>query len=222
MTIHLVQAGVLGAAGLAGGYGLPILAHRLAERKAAEKGEPLPEDGRYTGLPIRAGAALFAMAGGVLAGLFTGNAFGAVLLALLWAETFPLAVIDLRIRVVPNELVLAMAGLGALLQLFLFGPLRLLLAAAAVAVLLAVFLLLRGLLGSGAVGAGDVKLAGAMGLALGYPHVLYALAGMGAAMAVYCAAGFAAKKLTLRSFLPFAPFLMAGTAAALAMTMVGL
>ncbi len=222
MTMHLMQAGVLGLAGLVGGYWLPALANRLAERKAAQKGGPLPEDNRYTGLPIRAGAALFAMAGGALSGLFTGSAPGAALLALLWAETFPLAVVDLRIHVVPNELVLMMAGLGVLLQLALFGPLRLLSALAAVAALLAIFLLLMGLLGSGTVGAGDIKLAGAMGLALGYPHVLYALVGMGAALAVYCAAGFAAKKLTLRSFLPFAPFLMAGMAAALAMMAVGL
>lgn len=213
--MNLALAAAMGIAGLAGGYFLPFLAHRLAERKTVRKGAPLAQDRRYTGLPVRAGAAAFTAAGWAAAGLLAGNAVSALLLALLWAETFLFAVIDLRVHLIPNELVLVMAVLGAAFQFVAFGPRGLLYAAAAMAAVMAVFLLLTAFLGFGAVGAGDVKLAGAMGLALGYPFTLTALVGMGAAMGLFSLYGFAAKKLTLRSMLPFAPFMMFGMVLAL-------
>ena len=73
-----------------------------------------------------------------------------------------------------------------------------------------VFTVLGLIIGLNKIGAGDVKLAGLMGLALGYPHILYALLIMSIALIGYSLVGMAIGKLTHVSMFAFAPFLMLG------------
>ena len=212
--MHIVWAVILGTAGLIAGFFIPSLVHRTAAYKYAQRGRALAADGRYTGVPAKAGSAVYNMAGWALAGLLAGNLPAALPAALLWTVALLIGLVDIRTRIIPNEAVAVLAVLGALFQLACFGVRGLLWALVCMVAVMAVFSILAFAMGGGAVGAGDVKLAGAMGLALGY-HILYGLIGMGALLAAYSFAGFVLKKITLRSMVPFAPFLLTGLDAAI-------
>ncbi len=104
------------------------------------------------------------------------DAPGQLAVACLYAA-FLLAVlvIDLEHRRVLNVMLAPAAGAALLLSLRL-GPRGLLSAVLAAALGFGLFLLL-GLLSRGAIGMGDVKLAGVIGLMTGYPAVITALVG---------------------------------------------
>jgi leader peptidase (prepilin peptidase)/N-methyltransferase len=132
-----------------------------------------------------------------------------------------LGVIDLQHRLLPNRIVVPAIGLGAVLLLIAAVPggdwSILLRAALGAVVLFAVFLVLA-LISPGGLGMGDVKLAGLLGLHLGWM-------GWGA-LVVGAAAGFivqallalvllAGRRIGLRGELPFGPAMLAGAALAI-------
>ena len=150
--------------------------------------------------------------------------FSALLLAHLWARyglswrllelafyavVFQLiALIDLRHRLVLNVIVYPAVPLTLLIRLLSPHPVvssALLGGAAGLAFFLVVMLL-----GRGALGAGDVKLAAFIGVVVGFPEVLWALAlgivagGLGALMVLVTRRG------GLKSYIPYAPFLCLG------------
>lgn len=125
-----------------------------------------------------------------------------------------IAYIDVKIRIIPNELVLTMIILGILFQTVSFGVKALIGAAISMAVMMAVFTAVAGFVGFGKVGAGDVKLAGAMGIALGYPLIITAIGVMAVSLLVFILTGMALKKIYISTMLPFAPFMIIGYIAA--------
>jgi Flp pilus assembly protein protease CpaA len=129
----------------------------------------------------------------------------AVLAALL---LLLIAAIDLDVRLVLNEVLLVGAGL-ALLHAAAGGWSRLALALVGGGLALGVFLLLA-LLQRGAMGAGDVKLAGLLGLMFGYPTALQTLLLGVIVGGVVAAALLLTRRLGRKALIPYAPFLSAG------------
>ncbi len=133
-----------------------------------------------------------------------------------------LAVVDLRHRLLPDRVVLpSIALVAALLALAAAADgawpdlLRALLGAAA---LFAGFLVLA-LVAPGQLGMGDVKLAALIGLPLGWlgwPAVLLGALAAFLVQAVAALALLAARRVTLRSSLPFGPAMLLGAALAVA------
>lgn len=140
-----------------------------------------------------------------------GNIITSILLSSLFTLAFLITITDIKIRTIPNELVLLMSIVGIAFQMFHFGFSSLLGAFASMLGMGASFTAVAALVGLCKVGAGDVKLAGAMGLVLGFPNIITALVVMSAAIAIYSLLGFITKKLSLQSMVPFAPFMMLGT-----------
>jgi len=134
----------------------------------------------------------------------------ALLCSVLVTLAILFAIIDIRIHMIPNELVLVTLGVGTLFQLVHFGVRSLLLSLLCMLVMMLIYLLVGLILGMDKVGAGDVKLAGVMGLSLGYPSILTAVFFMSISMIAYCVIGIWIKKLTFVSMFPFAPFMMFG------------
>lgn len=135
-------------------------------------------------------------------------------LALFWIVVFGVvAVVDLRTGRIPNAL-LVPAALAAMLLAALHGALVAALVAGAGA--LGVFWLLRRLSvrdGIAALGGGDVKLAGLVGLACGpsLPMALLVGTGVGAAAAL----ALLATGRSRRSFFPYGPALAVGAVVAI-------
>jgi len=132
------------------------------------------------------------------------------LVLLLWGGFFLLiAVIDFEHRLVLNKVLLvgiAIALCATILRIPLAPSFKHSLLGAGVG--FALFALIA-LLGRGAMGAGDVKLAGTIGLVIGYPNVLAALlAGViiGGIAALYVMLKYRDRRATI----PYAPWLAAG------------
>ena len=150
-------------------------------------------------------AAAMALFGGVI-GWRVGLSFGGLYRLLLMTVSACVFVIDAKHRVIPNELVLAILVLAAVFGLtgtFSFQIWSSLLGLAACFVLFFV----PSLFGRN-VGAGDVKLAAAMGFALGLTGSLYAIVGMGVLVLAYLLLQVRVPMLErLKAVIPMGPFL---------------
>lgn len=140
----------------------------------------------------------------------------ASLAALLMTIALAITVIDWRIHKIPNELVLLMLITGIAFQILHFGLSSLPNALLSMLVMMAVFLVPVFLGGFDKIGAGDVKLAGVMGLVLGRIYIVPAVMVMCGALLIYCVIGLYFRKLSLRSKFAFAPFMMLGMSFAIA------
>ena len=150
-------------------------------------------------------AAAMALFGGVI-GWRVGLSFGGLYRLLLMTVSACVFVIDAKHRVIPNELVLAILVLAAVFGLtgtFSFQIWSSLVGLAACFVLFFV----PSLFGKN-VGAGDVKLAAAMGFALGLTGSLYAIVGMGVLVLAYLLFQVRVPMLErLKAVIPMGPFL---------------
>ncbi len=121
---------------------------------------------------------------------------------------------DLRSRTVPNRVVAAGAALA--LALFVVAAPEFLAGRLLAAFMAAGFLLVPALARSDAMGLGDVKLAGMLGLYLGYAVVTALLvafvAGSLAGAVLFIRHGIAARRMTI----PFVPYLAFGATVAAA------
>jgi len=150
-------------------------------------------------------AAAMALFGGVI-GWRAGITLGGLYRLLLMTVSACVFIIDAKHRVIPNELVLAILILSASFGLagaFSFQIWSSLLGLAACFVLFFV----PSLFGRN-VGAGDVKLAAAMGFALGLTGSLYAIVGMGVLVLAYLMLPVRVPVLErLKAIIPMGPFL---------------
>lgn len=198
------------------GCGRPLLGHPNWWRSTLSPTGRCPGCRRRVGAPlgvleIVAGALLGAVAG-VVGPRPELAAFG--VLALLCVA---LAAIDLAVHRLPDRLTLpaypVLAALFVLAALVTGEPdriVRVLLAGAA----LAGGYLLLALLRPGQLGLGDVKLAGLLGLALGWLGWDAVLLGTALAFVLCALAGLAllvGRRASLRTALPLGPFMVAGT-----------
>ena len=221
------------AAGAAAGVPIGTLLRGLVFRMAVPSGEPertsclhcgatvrrwrsvsCPECGRRLGPPAvleLVTAAVLALLCARFAGQPAVLAFG-----LLGALGVALSTIDIEVYRLPDRLTLP-AYLATLALLSLAAVLGhdagALLRALAASVALAATYLLLALLRPGQLGGGDVKLAGLIGLALGWlgwSAVLYGAALGFVLSAVVSLVLLAARRISLRSAICFGPFMLGG------------
>lgn len=134
-----------------------------------------------------------------------------------------LAAIDSRLRIIPDQINLFLAGLGIILGLAGAGSFlknygdwlaltngqfldRFLAALAALLFFGFIIMISRGR----AMGVGDLKLAGALGLLLGWPDIALSLSFAFVLGAIAGLILLLARRRTLKSIIPFGPFMIAG------------
>lgn len=217
-----VTNSLFGIAGAATGFLIPSAAQKFAEFKSAKLGKDLPADLRYTSLLLKLLLCLGSAAVWGFAASGSTTIISSLLISILVSLGILITLIDIRIHIIPNELVLAVIITGIAFQISQFGLSALVPAVISMLALMIGFTAVAGLLGFGKVGAGDVKLAGALGIVLGYPNIITALLFMAASLIAYCAIGLLSRKLTTKSMLPFAPFMMFGMISSLAAILVSL
>jgi leader peptidase (prepilin peptidase) / N-methyltransferase len=154
-----------------------------------------------------------------IAGFAASSVLVAGIIGCLITLAILFTIIDLSIHIIPNELLLVTGAIGIAFQLVVYDPKHLLFALASMVVIFSVFLVLGLVIGLHKIGAGDVKLAGIMGLVLGFPNIMYGILLMAIALLTYCVVGITIGKLTHVSMFPFAPFLMFGMIGALGLVL---
>ena len=202
---------VIALAGIAGaGWG--YASDRIAARwPAHEDGSVRPRDWR-TWLVVVAGAVSCAA---------TLARFGTDLPALAFVGVYVVALVllfatDLDQRLLPDVVTLPLIALAVLAFVTAAGPFvrttdELIWAAAAAVLIPAALLVLAIPFGAGAIGQGDLKLLVSVGLLAGAPKLFYALV-IGALLAgVVVAILVLIRRLTLKSYVPYGPFLIVGT-----------
>ena len=198
----------LAVVGLAWG----LVADRIAARwPAHEDGAVRPVDWRTVVVALVGGAAL-----GQLGRRFDDGGTTAIYVVVFLDLVLMLAT-DLDQRVLPDELTLPLAGLAAVYGLTGLNPLigqgvpeAMLPALIGAVAIPAVFFVLSLPFGAGAFGGGDVKLLFGVGLLVGLERT-----GLGVVVGVLLAgvsifALLAARRIGLKSFVPYGPFLIIG------------
>lgn len=120
-----------------------------------------------------------------------------------------IALVDLRVRRIPNELTLALLGWAVVQALWLGQPGWWSASVLGLVVAGGLFLLLYGL-GRGALGLGDVKLEAALGALVGYPAVLAAMLAGVLAGGLAAAALLLARRAGRKDAFAYGPFLALG------------
>jgi len=201
----------LGLVGAAIGYMLPgVVGKMISLRTGIGPTNALMITGADTAGMKRLMSGILLVGVWVFAGIKFGGIASASLAALLMTIALAITVIDWRIHKIPNELVLLMLITGIAFQILHFGLASLPNALLSMVVMMAVFLVPVFLGGFDKIGAGDVKLAGVMGLVLGRTYIVPAVMVMCGALLVYCVIGLFFRKLSLNSKFAFAPFMMLG------------
>lgn len=198
---------IFGIMGLVIGYKIPDVSDKIIKYKRPETNideNNFLDSNIMRVMIIAVTATLWALSGNI------NNTIVGLLISTQITIGLIIAYIDVKVRIIPNELVLTMIISGILFQTVNFGVKALAGAAISMAVMMAVFTAVAGFVGFGKVGAGDVKLAGAMGLSLGYPLIITAVGIMAVALLIFIVTGMALKKIYISTMLPFAPFMIIG------------
>jgi leader peptidase (prepilin peptidase) / N-methyltransferase len=153
--------------------------------------------------------------------ILSGQPMAAGLLYLLWILAFLIllliSLIDLRLFIIPDELTVALAALGIILG-FLDPPsmaLRVFSGLGAGTFFFLVFELYRSIRHIDGMGFGDVKLAAALGLLLGFPDIFIALSSGFVLGAIIGVGLIVFGKSGMKTAIPFGPFLALGALIAL-------
>jgi len=202
-----IPAVIAGVAGLAWG----IAADRIAARwPAHEDGSVRPVDWRTLAVAIAGALALALLVDRLGADLASLLYVGVVvvLLVLLFAT-------DLDQRLLPDVVTLplvaySLVGFVAGLGPFVETPEDLLWATVASIALPAALLIISIPFGAGAIGIGDLKLLLGVGLLVGAARILATVVLGALAAAVAIVILLAARRITLKSYVPYGPFLIAG------------
>ena len=198
---------IAGAAGLAWG----IVADRIAARW------PTHEDGSIRAVDWRTVAVAIA---GALALALLVDRLGSDLASLLYVGVVVVLLVllfatDLDQRLLPDVVTLplvaySLVGFVAGLGPFVETPEDLLWAAVAGVALPAALLIVSIPFGAGAIGIGDLKLLLGVGLLVGATRIVATVIVGALAAAVAIVILLAARRITLKSYVPYGPFLIAG------------
>jgi leader peptidase (prepilin peptidase)/N-methyltransferase len=196
-----------GFTGLILGYKIPCLSIMIMNYK----GKEVTQTNNF--IFSRIAQLLLSLINGALwynASLCVNSTLAALIVGIMSTMGLIIAFIDICIRIIPNETVLFLAMIGAVFQITYYDLKSLIIAVICMIAMMVIFTSVAGLVGFGKLGAGDVKLAGAMGLALGYPLIITAVIAMAIVLIIFIGIGLLSKKIILSTMLPMAPFMIIG------------
>lgn len=209
--MQLIWSLIAAALGLAAGLLLPAFSQRLCEYKCKKKNRDLVPDVRFNNWMCLIPCALANGLGWGLCWYFGSAApIPAILAMLIWSLGVVLIVVDLRLRLIPNEVLLWMLILGVIMQVVLRGFAVMIPNIMISMLVFGLFGMLGNFMGFYKIGAGDAKLAIVMTMSLGYPVILTTLLGFTVSLLVFCLIGLLLRKITLKSYLPLGPFMVPG------------
>jgi leader peptidase (prepilin peptidase)/N-methyltransferase len=206
MPIDRPMDGVAIAIAAVAGLGWGVVADRIAARwPAHEDGSVRPVDWRTVAVALA----------GALAMALLVDRLGSDPKGLIFVGVVLLFATDLDQRLLPDVVTLPLVGYALVGFVAGFGPFvrtptDLLWAAVAGVALPAALLVLSIPFGAGAIGMGDLKLLLGVGLIVGPIRLVMVVVAGALAAALTIVVLLAARRITLRSYVPYGPFLIAG------------
>ena len=209
---------IFGLLGCITGFFIPKASNQMIEIKLSQR----QKHKETNFLDQRKWAILMTVGNGLLWGIIgylAPSILTGILICFLVTMAIMFTVIDMIIHIIPNEMLLVGLVLGIVFQLSTFGLKHFWIALACMTSIVVIFTIVGLIMGLNKIGAGDVKLAGLMGLILGYPLILYAILMMCVALILYTVVGLSTGKMTHVTMFAFAPFLMLGLVTGLALVL---
>ncbi|MEL7649838.1 MAG: prepilin peptidase [Sedimentibacter sp.] len=208
--MYIQTSMIFGIIGLAVGLGIQNISYKLIKFKRGKF--EVSENVFLHSMMLRILLGAFNGAAWAITGLFTDNFLLQILICTQITVGLIVSYIDISIRIIPNEIVLIIITMGMIFQTSTYGLYGILGSIMSMVFIMIVFTALAMFMGMGKVGAGDVKLAGAIGFTLGYPLVITAIWTMAISLIIFILIGFLLKKIKLSTMLPLGPFLSLGYA----------
>ncbi len=187
-----------------------VAADRVAARwPAHDQGAVRPVDWRTVAVAVLGGAAV-----GTLPLRFAGAPGSLLLFAAYFAALTLLLATDLDQRLLPDVVTLPLIPIALLVGALGWNPLvppdSLVLALVAAVVIPAILWLVSVPFGAGAIGIGDLKLLVSVGLLSGLPRAVSGVVVGVLVGGVVIGVLLAARRISLRTYIPFGPFLIVG------------
>ena len=206
MTIDIVAV-VFGLLGAAIGFAADALAHRWPDHEEDHK--PRPRLDWRTGVLVLAGAAAF----GLLGARFGHDATALVVYVPLFAALLVLLATDLDQRLLPDLVTLPLIVFAAAVLFLgvspaLQGKSLGLISGLASGIGFPILLFITDRIFGGGLGQGDLKLAISLGFLFGLSAFFYGLLLARIGVSVVLVALMIARRLTMKSFIPFGPILI--------------
>ncbi|WP_051353728.1 prepilin peptidase [Atopobium fossor] len=194
---------------------LPRLTELLVDFKQAQRErEIIAENSKAAFIAAGVIHAMFCIACGIL--LPVQLAIPALLLATICTVS---SLVDNMLRIIANEVVLAVLAVGVIYRVLEGGFISLFSGLACMVGVAAMFFLAMAITkarsGSRGVGAGDIKLAMVSGFIAGWPAVAYFLMGLVVSSLIYFAVKWLMKNFTFMSYFPMCSFISFGLVAAI-------
>ena len=205
--LKIVLMAIVGAVS---GYFVPMLAQMLIDYKSKKKNKTYEEHFWYPELWCKLICVVLSAGGLGYCGYLNPSWILLILVGIIWIIGMVTILVDIRIRIIANEVILALLGLSIVFRIIYAGSASLLNSFLTMVVIMFVCILLGKLMGLWKVGAGDVKLFGIMGFLYGCPDIVYPLIAFVAVLSVFVIGGLKLYKITLKTMFAMAPFIVAG------------
>lgn len=206
----MIKTIIMAVVGMMFGWFVPLFAQKLIDYKGRQKKRSYPENPLYQGLICKIICAVISAVGYGVCGYMNPSWVLLVLVGIIWILGMITIIVDLRIRIIANEVILALLGLSIIFRIVLGGFGSLLNSLLTMIVVMIGCIILGKIMGLWKVGAGDVKLFGVIGFLYGYPDVCAPALLMAATLLAYCVIGLKTYRITMKTMFAMAPFLVAG------------
>ena len=202
---------VLAISGFVIGWFIPNMYRGVIEYKCAQRSRDTPSFNSSIWHNVLFGIGNMLMYS--FAMILTGNYVLAMSASILISLAVIITAVDIKIRLIPNELVLVLILLGVVYRLNLAGISGILASLSGAFIMVLLFGLSGKIAGFNKVGAGDLKLAFAIGIVCASTNIVPALLVMAVTLGVVSVGGMIIGKLRRTDMIPFAGFMMAGMTA---------
>lgn len=195
-------------AGFLIGWFVPLMYRKIIDFKCAQKSRKVPKF--HKGMIYKVIFGMLNMIFYMIANILTGNIVLAASASIIITIAIIITVVDIKIRLIPNELILILLGLGIIYRLILAGISGIGPSFFGALIMLGLFGISGKMAGFNKVGAGDIKLAFLIGIICSSTNLMPALAVMAMTMAFVSLGGMIVGSLKRTDMIPFAGFMMSG------------
>ncbi|MGB5823664.1 MAG: A24 family peptidase [Proteocatella sp.] len=207
-----IEMTVFAVSGFVIGWFVPKMYQKIIEFKCSQKSSrKIPEFHRGRTYKLIFGVLNMIFYIAMIA--LTGDVILAISASIIITLAIIITVVDIKIRLIPNELVLILLAFGMIYRLILAGIPGTGASVAGALIMIMLFGISGKIAGFNKVGAGDIKLAFAIGIVCASTNIVPALAVMAGTMAFVSVGGMLIGKLKRTDMIPFAGFMMAGMVA---------